>query len=264
MSNYKIKEILGSKMCLIPSDIGLSKQLVEHGIREEASVNFMKEILKPDWIVIDIGANLGYYALLEAKLCKQVYAIEPIKESVLALRESIKLNRYKNIKVDRLAIGNKNGEFEINLSERSNWATMVDRDKTSKNYQEKFNSFKKGKEIIKTMTLNKFVRKQKIKEINLIRMDVEGFEIEILEDINKTITLMPKGSFLSVEFHPVIFDNREMLINTFEKIIVYYGFEIEKITWHKEEFDLSNTEFRNWLLKKNACPQVFFKRRVCG
>ncbi|GAG95136.1 unnamed protein product, partial [marine sediment metagenome] len=71
MNNYKIKEILGSKMCLIPSDIGLSKQLIEHGIREEASVKFMKEILQPDWTVIDIGANLGYYALLEANYVKK-------------------------------------------------------------------------------------------------------------------------------------------------------------------------------------------------
>jgi len=263
MNNYIIKEILGSKMFLIPSDVGLSKQLLEHGIREEASVNFIKEILKPDWTVIDIGANLGYYALLEAKLCEKVYAIEPIKESVSALRESIKLNNYKNIELDRLAIGNKNGEFEINTSRRSNWATMINREKASKNYQEKFNSFKKGKETVKTMTLNKFVRRKNIKKIDLIRMDVEGFEIEILENINKTIELMPKGSFLSVEFHPVIFDDREALINTFEKIIIYYGFEIAKITWHKKEFNLSNIEFRNWLLKKNACPQVFFKRRVC-
>lgn len=264
MSNYKIKEILGSKMCLIPSDIGLSKQLIEHGIREEASVKFIKEIIKPDWTVIDIGANLGYYALLESRLCKEVYAIEPIEKSILALRRSIKLNRYKNIKAYRLAIGSKDGEFEINLSKRSNWATIVDRNKTSKNYQEKFNSFKAGKEIIKTLTLDSFVKQYKIKKINLIRMDVEGFEVEILKNIDKTLELMPKGSFLSVEFHPVIFENREMLINTFEKIIIYYGFEIEKITWHKEEFKLSNTEFKNWLLKKNACPQVFFKRRVFG
>jgi len=50
---YIIKEILGSKMCLIPDDVGLSKQLIEKGNREKCSTDFIFKILKPDWTVIE-------------------------------------------------------------------------------------------------------------------------------------------------------------------------------------------------------------------
>jgi len=260
MRNYNIKKILGSKMYLIKDDVGLSSQLMEHGVREEASTKYVQSIMKPDWIVIDIGANLGYYALLEAKLAKFVYAIEPIKRSCETLNKSIELNGYKNIRVYNLAISDKNGEAEIKTSERLNWATMVDGNKVTENYRGRFKKFEKGTQEVKTLTLDSFVEQENITRIDFMRMDVEGFEIEIMKNISKTVELMPKGSFLLIEFHPVIFENREMLINTFEKIIVYYGFKIAKIAWKKEEFNLSNIEFKNWLLKKNACPQVFFRK----
>ncbi|MHA1302187.1 MAG: FkbM family methyltransferase [Candidatus Heimdallarchaeaceae archaeon] len=254
---YIIKEILGSKICLISSDLGLSKQLLEHGAREQASTDFIKKILRPDWTVIDIGSNLGYYALLEAKICRFVYAIEPIGESVEALKESIKLNGYKNIKVYRLAISDKDGYAEIRTSRRSNWATMVDESKTQESYREKFNRFKSVTQKIDTMTLDSFVEFEGIEKIDFIRMDVEGYEVEIVKGIDKTFKLMPSGSHLSVEFHPAIFKDRSNLIDTLDRILKN-GFEIVRITTHDRSYLPDDVNLRKWLLEKGACPQVFF------
>jgi FkbM family methyltransferase len=256
---YTVKKILGSKMCLIPDDVGLSKQLIEEGGREKSSTEFIAKILKPDWTVIEVGANLGYYALLEARKVKKVYAIEPIAESVKALRESVKLNGYKNIEVYQLAISDKDGQSEITTSARSNWATMVDLKGTRAGYQEKFNRFKSVTEKIETMTLDSFVEREGIGRVDLIRMDTEGYEVEIIRGMDKTFDLMPSGAYLSVEFHPAIYDDRFRLVETLNRILKA-GFSIELVTTHDRSHRLTDLQLRKWLLKKGACPQVFFRK----
>ncbi|MCK4823771.1 hypothetical protein KA005_48910, partial [bacterium] len=63
---FYLKEIQGSKMYLDLSDEGICKELVFSDIREKQATIMMHKILKEGDIVVDIGANIGYYALLEA------------------------------------------------------------------------------------------------------------------------------------------------------------------------------------------------------
>ena len=256
---YIIKEILGSKMCLIPDDVGLSKQLIEEGGRERASTEFITKILKPDWTVIDVGANLGYYALLEASRVNKVYAIEPIAESVKALTESIKLNGYKNIELYQLAVSDKNGVSDITVSKRSNWATMVDLKDTRASYQEKFNRFKKGSQKVETITLDSFTEREGIDRVDLVRMDTEGYEVEIIRGMENTFKLMPAGAYLSVEFHPAIYDDKYPLVDTLNRILKA-GFDIEIVTTHDKSYKMGSLRLKKWLYEKGACPQVYFKK----
>lgn len=254
-----VKDIHGSKMCLLEDDVGLSSQLREHGTREEASTEYIKSIIKTDWITIDIGANLGYYALLEAKLGGFVYAIEPIKRSCETLKKSIKLNGYKNIKVYHRAIGSQNETQNITVSHRNNWSTMVDFNLTSDKYRNQFEKFHKGIEKVKTLTLDNFVKINEINRIDFIRMDVEGYEVEIIKKAGYAFSLMPKDSYLTIEFHSSVYKNREPILETVDRILKA-GFKIVKGTWKEREFDLSEEALRHKLLNKGACFQTFFKK----
>lgn len=254
----EIKEILGSKMYLDKGDNGISDQLIEHGIRETASTWFIKNYLKKDHVIIDIGANIGYYALLEAKLSGFVYAVEPIKESLELLNKSIKANDYKNIRTYNFAIGSQIKKEYINLSRRSNWCSMMDIENTPGKYQERFNRFMLGKREITVLTLDHFVKEYvNGRHIDLIRIDVEGYEVEIVKSMEYAVSLMPVGGILSIEFHPVVYEDRNILVNTFDKIIEM-GFKVVKITTHDESY--KDISVKKWLLKKGACPQVFFKK----
>lgn len=247
-------------MYLDKGDNGISDQLIEHGIRETASTWFIKNYLKKDHVIIDIGANIGYYALLEAKLSNRVYAIEPIKESFDLLIKSIKLNKYKNIEAFNFALGSENKKDWINLSTRSNWCSMLNIRKAPEKYKEKFNKFKSGKREIEVFTLNHFAdRYFKEDHIDLIRMDVEGYETEIIKTMDHAIKLMPKGSILSIEFHPVVFTDRQILVNTFNKIIDL-GFKVKILTTHDNEYNLNNSFIKKMLLEKGTCPQIFFEK----
>jgi len=255
MSSYNIKEILGSKMFLIKGDGGVSKQLIKHEIREVGATKETIKILKPGMICIDIGSNLGYYALLEAKLVGKdgfVYAIEPIEENVIALINSVALNGYKNIKVYKCAIGSSNSIQKMIVSHKSNLGTLVIRSK----------NIKHAKAIIKvkTITLNNFCKRLNIRKINFLRMDVEGYEVEIIKGMNKTIKLMPKGSILSIEIHPKAYGYPFKPIIEMLQTIKDYGFKVNKYVLIENIIELKSYKHLIKLFDNKYCPQIFFER----
>jgi len=254
-----LREILGSKMYLLKDDMGLSKDLIENKIREEASTKYIQDILKPSWTVIDIGANLGYYALLEASKVKKVYAIEPVKRSFNTLNKSIKLNKYKNIKTYNLAIGSQNGIQDIIISHKINWSTMLNPDVLIDKYEKSFSEFYKNTEKIKTLTLDDFVKINKIGQIDFVRMDVEGYEVEIIKGTDYTFSLMPAGSYLTIEFHSILFKDRSPFIGMLDKIIKA-GFKAIYGTWKGLTFNLTNENLRQRLYNRGICLQVFFRK----
>jgi len=77
------KKVQGSTMFLNLLEDNLSsvhKQLFTYGIHEPLSTRIIKEELNDGMHVVDIGANIGYYALLEARIVGDkgwVYAVEP-------------------------------------------------------------------------------------------------------------------------------------------------------------------------------------------
>jgi len=68
---YVVREINGSQMYLDMTDIGLSCDLMIDGLREAYILETIKKELSEGDFVIDIGANIGYYALLEATIFLQ-------------------------------------------------------------------------------------------------------------------------------------------------------------------------------------------------
>jgi hypothetical protein len=83
--NEKIIEIQGSKMYIDVNDPNLTmrKTFQAYGlnlIHEEATTALFKKIVKPGDVVLDLGANIGYFTLLAAKLVGdrgRVHAFEP-------------------------------------------------------------------------------------------------------------------------------------------------------------------------------------------
>ena len=249
---YKIRDILGSKMYLISDDGGLSKQLLVAGIRETGATRETIKLLKPNMVVIDIGANLGYYALLEAKYCKFVYAIEPVSENIEVLKKSIKLNEYKNIKVYQCAIGAENKIEEMVITHKSNCSSLVKKTRNEKAVKERRN--------VKTITLDDFSRRLELKRIDFVRMDVEGYEVEVIKGMVKTIKLMPVGAVLSVEIHPKAYPPPYIKTMAMLDMIKEYGFEPKKFVIAGNVKNVSGFDNLKTMFDSKYCPQVFFER----
>lgn len=208
----------GHNMYLNPNDSGISKDLILNPNREELSQFMLNEVGEDD-SVIDLGANIGYYALKEARIVKgkgTICVIEPVRENVYWLRKNLCANGYSDVKVYQLAIGDEDKETEINISESSNLHSLVNK-----------SSNKTKKEKIKLMKLDSFISENGI-EPTFIRMDVEGYEYEILQGakdtLNRSVNLK-----LMVEIHP-LFLGREKF-RKFLKILKNNDFEAKYVVF---------------------------------
>lgn len=133
---------------------------------------------------LDIGSNIGYYSLIAAKSNPRIkiYAFEPALGPKFYLKRNIKLNDFsEQICAIDLALSSNIGEIDFyeveslkykylkhNLAGEGNAGTKT----TSRNFV---------KNRVNSDTLNNFVNTRKIENIDLIKIDTEGTEIDILE-----------------------------------------------------------------------------------
>jgi len=246
-----IKEALGSKVKLIDGDIGMSKWLIDNDgnkkLREGRATKAVMDFIKPSTVTIDVGANIGYYALYCAKKGKFVHAIEPVKANCIRLDENMKLNGYSNYKIYNLAIGSENGLSEFHMSAHSNCGRINAEFHEVKNFTSSFQ--------VETMTLDDFCKKEGIKKIDFVKMDVEGYETEIIKGAKKTLENMPKGSMLFVEIHPKYIKDKTQL-DSMLKTIEDSGFKVKTMQNLSKRVDSFSQ------LKANFddihCPRVIF------
>lgn len=148
-----------------------------YGQWEKVSLKIWSELAKDSKYVFDIGANTGVYSLL-AKCINpkaKVFAFEPVERIYEKLNYNIKLNNY-DIQTFKNAVSNKNGEslFYDHDTDHTTTASL-------KNSLIGENDSKViAKKIILT-TLDSFMESNSIPGIDLIKIDVETFEVEVLE-----------------------------------------------------------------------------------
>jgi FkbM family methyltransferase len=273
-----VKEVLGSKMILdLKNDEGLSKDLFLIRKREINLTNYLmnSNILKKGDIVLDIGANRGYYTLITSKIVEdsgKVYAIEPVGLNFNILKKNIELNSCKNVELYRLAIGDKNWISKINVSRVYNICTMLP--STDENII--------GQETVEEVTVDSFVEGKDIP--NLIRMDVEGYEYQIIKGMKSTLK---NDLRIIMETHPDIMDEKQL--RDMFKQLKENNFEIENVildppaelldsdgrlnplvTFLKrrigvmEEYgflDMNIDEVLEWMLLKKETPNLIFVKR---
>lgn len=194
-----LREIQESKMYLDTSDPGISRELLLRGVHEETATKVLRQELEERMVVIDIGANLGYYTLLEASIVGdegRIYAFEPVAKNFDILTKNIIVNGYKNVEAYRRAVSSKSGTSKMALTAASNWGSMLDMsDETTSKYM-KQKMHKLTREFIKvdTVSLDEFLDKEGVNQVNLIRMDIEGYEVEVIKGMINTLKKYPSAS----------------------------------------------------------------------
>lgn len=120
-------------------------------------------------IVIDAGSNLGEFAIYCARLgAKKVYAFEPATETFKLLEKQIEMNNLNGKVIPiKMALGDKNETSKINFNESGDLSAGIE-------------GSGPNSEIIKVVKLDDFCKKEKINKVSFIKMDVEGYEENVL------------------------------------------------------------------------------------
>ncbi len=133
-------------------------------ITDRSEINWINNYLKEGMTAVDIGANIGSYALILSKKVGnsgRVIAFEPDENNFKFLKKNVKNN--KNIFIYKLAVGNKNSSIKLYISK--NWNVDHHTYKDSEDRIEK---------TIKSITLDNFLKKDK--KIDFIKIDIQGFD----------------------------------------------------------------------------------------
>ena len=161
-------------MLLDVKDRGLSRALILFRKREVDHQILLERILKPDMRVFDIGANIGYYALMELNILErasQLSVFEPVSSNIKLLKQNLMMNGYEVPTILNVAISNFDGEKDFYFSTASNLGSLHKLD---------VNQGSNSAGVSKVVTISLNTAFSNYGTPDLIRMDVEGHEVEIL------------------------------------------------------------------------------------
>jgi len=181
--------VQGHRMWLDDQD---TLELATREIYEPFETALFKKELKAGQIVLDIGANIGYYTLIAAKLVGpggKVYAFEPDPDNFTLLKKNVEANGYDNVVLVNSAVSDKNQTARLFIN------------KTNKGDHRLYDS-KDGRHSIsvQTIRMDDFFKKLD-KKIHFIKMDIQGSEARAL---NGMMGLIRKNHSLRLvtEFSP--------------------------------------------------------------
>ena len=144
-------------------------------------------------IFIDVGANIGFYSFfaVNKRNFSKVYSFEANPKTFQLLKENILLNKLKN------------HIFPVNVALGSNFKNLLLEQKEVHTGGSQIIQNKKKENVIKVnqIPFDIFIcnKKIKINDIDFIKIDVEGFEFEVLRGMEKTLKKVKKGTLIQIE-----------------------------------------------------------------
>jgi FkbM family methyltransferase len=170
----------------------MNTELLCRGIYEPATTRIFKNLLKAGDNVVDVGANIGYFSLLAAKLVGnkgRVYSFEPNKDNIDQLYKNSELNNFYNIKPYMVALSNRSGQADFYLAENPTEHSLI---KTNRHDAKTTVTTAKLDDIL---VMNRF-------PIKLIKTDTEGNDLAVLQGAEQTIRNNP-DIYLIVEVYSI-------------------------------------------------------------
>jgi FkbM family methyltransferase len=158
------------------------------GTYESDAVAFLESTLRSVDVFIDVGAHVGYYTLMGARLAKEVIAFEPNPSNYKFLRFNVFLNRLNNVKAVGAAVSDFNGHAKLYLPKQGKRSLS---DQGTLAYE--------GKDSVEVPVVMLDTFLERIDSQSVIKVDVEGAELNVIKGALKTIA---KGvRLIIVEIH---------------------------------------------------------------
>lgn len=161
---------------------------------DQHAVVFYSQFIHPGDLCFDVGANIGNRTELFLQLGAKVVSVEPQSACIRALRQ--RFGRNPNFILIPEALGSQPGKVEMYINSRENTISSFSKEWIDTVKQSgRFSGYLwNRKQVVKVNTLNHLIDKHGIPRF--IKIDVEGYEYEVLKGLSKTV----RG--LSFEFTP--------------------------------------------------------------
>lgn len=182
----------------------IDSSIYMYGCFEQELTDIIKKLVKPGFVVLDIGANIGCHTLLFSKLAGEtgrVYAFEPTGNAFRKLKRNIELNKKftTNIVLEKKAVSDKPMQNQP-ISFKNSWKRFGKDERICKEY-------------VDLLTVDAYVKENGINRLDLIKIDVDGFEPMVLRGGENTIRNLSPVILLELNNTPEMEQTIESLLD---------------------------------------------------
>ncbi len=160
------------------------------GQYDDLSLIKLASLVKKDAVILDIGANIGFYCCALAKLLPQskIYAIEAVGPTFKRLQHNIKINNFeKRVEAVHIALGDRAGTLKMHIDHEGETSNAVGEHTMQECDKERFVSQGGYVQETEMITLDHFASTKAITKCDLIKIDVEGAELLVFTGGTKFI-----------------------------------------------------------------------------
>lgn len=213
----------------------------------------VRRTLRADSNVLDVGANIGVTSVLFAGTATagQVHSFEPSPTAFPLLQATIEANDLANVTAHQLACGAQKGQltfFDNPDSASASHLAVADR------------TLGQSNATVEVTTLDDFVQERGIDRLDLVKIDVEGLELDVLTGASDVLSRLKPGVFLEFNsFTLIAYGNqnpRFVLETLLERFAHVYRFEDGKPCEIRDE-DSVLTFIHDNLLKRRSVDDLY-------
>ena len=226
LTNWTIRKLLpkqveihGATVVLNPTDPVVSGAL-HFGVYEKAETRFFQSACRDGMTFLDVGANLGYYTALAARAVGpngRVLAVEPDPDSFGYLEQTIAANAVGNVEAFPVAASDAPAILPLYIS--------TDNRGDNRLYA---SDGERPQVEVKARPLDTLLRDNKIDTVDLIKIDVQGYEPKVIAGLRETITASPNLTLLT-EFWPQGIDEAGEDANEFLQTLRELGLTLHEL-----------------------------------
>jgi FkbM family methyltransferase len=165
---------------VVPWNGGLAAEFRRLGGYEPATTAISLALLRPGMVAIDVGANAGYFTVLFAELVEKqgvVLSFEPCSSVFGTLERNVHRNGLTQVRTLRAAVSNSSGQLPLYYATSEEMHSLA-RTRLTTDLTES----------VEASTLDAYVERFKLPRVDLVKIDVEGGELHVLQGANATLT----------------------------------------------------------------------------
>jgi FkbM family methyltransferase len=227
----------GAVIILNPADPVVSGALT-FGVYEKPETDFLRSVFRPGMTFLDVGANLGYYtalAIVHIGKDGKIIALEPDAENFSFLQRTVRANHAENVVCIQKAAADREGECTLYVSSENRGDNRLYRNDLC---DDSYN--------VEVSTVDSLLRECGVSGVDLMKIDVQGFERQVFLGMKETIR-RSANLIMLMEFWPFGLESAGTNPLEFLKELEAAGLELFELTGRKK-------------LKKVAEKELFISR----
>jgi FkbM family methyltransferase len=228
----EIVDLGAFKMHLNPADVAISHRIARRKAWERLETRVIEDTVAPGSLVIDVGANIGYFTLLLSQLVGtgHVFAFEPDPINAAYLRRNVGLNDCQNVTVVEAAVSSCSGAVRLYESTTNYGDHRI--------YQPDGET--RASRTVAGLTLDDYLTTAAA-GFRFAKIDAQGAEVAILQGMERLLHNNPALE-LMIEFWPRGLTQSGARPETCLQILRDHGFELYEVNQFEPFVSMSSVE----------------------